>query len=234
LRHNINLLLVSLICFTYTLQASCTTTRDFQSWINITAVGTIPEKDKAPGPLRYWLEGQQRMGDDSSRLTQTLIRPGIGYALTSNTSLWIGYAWIHTGLPLTSSPFAEDRIWQQLLWVKTTQHLTFSSRTRLEQRFLENSPNTAYRARELIKLSIPWKPESKLSFVGSNELFWHKNNFVGRNTRGFDQNRLFVGFGYKINPALTTECGYMNQYIRRSGVPNFLANIVSINFFATL
>lgn len=214
-------------------QGMCSLERDAQSWLNITATGSF-NKNKTSNHWRYWLEGQERFGDDSSRITQTLLRPGIGYAINKNTSVWLGYAWVHTGAPLTNNPFTENRIWQQLLWVKTNQYFTLTSRTRTEQRFLENNSKTAFRARELIKISIPWHSNSKVSVVSSDELFWHKNNFIGRNSSGFDQNRIFMGFGYKINPAITTEIGYMNQYVRRFNVPNFLANILSINVFLNL
>lgn len=85
--------------------------------------------------MRYWLEGQERFGDDSTHLTLTLLRPGLGYALTENLSLWVGYAWVHAGHPLTPNTFEENRIWQQLLWIKRNHSLTFTSRTRMEQRF---------------------------------------------------------------------------------------------------
>ena len=210
--------------------AQSQTERDFQTWINTTVIGSLcPSK-----PVKYWLEGQERMGDDSTRYTQTLLRAGLGYAMTKNTSLWLGYAWIYTGLPLTMAPFEEDRFWQQLLWVKTTPYFILMSRTRAEQRFLENRPKTAYRLRELVKLSVLIQPSSTLSFVTSDEVFWHKNNFIGRNSRGFDQNRFFVGLGFKPNNVFVAEIGYMNQTIRRFGVPNFLAHIASINFFLTL
>ncbi len=214
--------------------AECALERDFQSWFNITAIGKTHSKDKILGRVQYWLEGQQRLGDDSSRFSQILLRPGLGYALTENLSIWLGYAWIYTGKPNTPNPFEEDRIWQQLLWIKTYRSLTLMSRTRTEQRFLENNPKTAYRFRELIKISVPLKHYPEFSFVTSDELFLHKNNFVGTNSRGFDQNRYFIGLGYKISPIATTELGYMNQYIRRFGVPDFLANIVSINFYLSL
>jgi hypothetical protein len=218
----------------FTFKAECSTEKDFQSWINITANGNFHKQDKTSSRIKYWLEGQQRIGDDSTHFTQTLFRPGIGYALTVNLSLWLGYAWVYTGYPLTSKPFEENRIWQQLLWIKTTRYLTWMSRTRMEQRFLENNSKTALRARQLLKISIPLNHYKKFSFVSSNELFWHKNNFIGRNSSGFDQNRLFIGFGYQINPQIITEIGYMNQYIRRFGVPNFLSNIISVNFFLSL
>lgn len=212
-------------------RTECATIHDFQTWFNLTTTGKIYSQDKVLSKLRYWLEGQERLGDDSSRFTQTLLRPGIGYALTENLTLWIGYAWIATGQPITTNPFEEERMWQQLLWVKTYSAYTLTSRTRTEQRFLENTPKTAYRIRQLIKFSVPFKKNNPLRFVTSDEVFIHKNDFVGRNSRGFDQNRFFLGLGYQFNQKAATEIGYMNQYVRRVGVPNFQANILSINFF---
>lgn len=225
------LFLAGLFVFSWSKNAECALERDFQNWLNVTAIGKTHSKDKVVSRIRYWLETQERIGEDSSRFSQILLRPGLGFALTGNLSIWLGYAWIYTGKPNASNPFEENRIWQQLIWVKTNRYLTFTSRARTEQRFLENSPKTAYRFRELIKISVPLKQYTRFSFVTSDELFLHKNNFVGTNSRGFDQNRFFVGLGYKINPTITTEIGYMNQYIRRFGVPDFLANIASINFF---
>lgn len=223
--------LIGMFILSWSTKGNCALERDVQTWFNITAIGKTHSNNKFIGRLRYWLEDQERLGDDSSRFSQILLRPGLGYALTDNLSIWIGYAWIYTGKPNTPNPFEEDRIWQQLLWTKTNKYLTFTSRTRTEQRFLENNPKTAYRLRQLIKISVPFKHFNKMSFVTSDEVFFHKNNFVGTNSSGFDQNRYFVGVGYKINPSLNTEIGYMNQYIRRFGVPDFLANIVSLNFF---
>jgi hypothetical protein len=141
--------------FSWSLNAESALVRDMQTWVSLTTIGSIHSKNESLNHWRYWLEGQQRFGDDSSRFSQSLVRPGIGYALTANTSLWLGYAWIHTGLPFTSTPFAEDRIWQQLLWIKTNRYLTVSSRTRTEQRFLETAHKTAYRIREQVKISVP-------------------------------------------------------------------------------
>lgn len=230
--HIKSLWIIVTLCFWH-LSAFCATQSDMQTWLNVTAVGKF-HTDKTTSRLRYWLEGQERIGDDSRHVTQTMLRPGLGYALTENLSMWLGYGWIHTSYPLTNHPFEEDRIWQQLLWSKTNEYLTLTSRTRIEQRFLENNPKTAYRARQLLKISVPLKAHPNFSLVCSDEIFWHKNNFIGRNGRGFDQNRIFAGLGYQITPTVTTEIGYMNQYIHRFGVPNFLANIVSITFLLSL
>jgi hypothetical protein len=228
------LLKYSLFLWVFAFHAESATQTDFQTWLNVTAIGNFYKKNKAPTRFNYWLEGQERVGNNSRHFTQTLLRPGLGYTITSNLSLWIGYGWVYTGYPLTPNPFEENRIWEQLLWVKTIRAITITSRTRMGQRFLENNSKTALRARQLLKISVPLRAYKNFSFVSSDELFWHKNNFIGRNSTGFDQNRFFIGLGYRINPKITTEFGYMNQYIRRFGVPNFLANIASVNFFLSL
>jgi hypothetical protein len=214
--------------------AECAIQRDFETWYNLQAIIKTHSQNKTLSNVRFWYETQQRLGGNSSQVSLSLIRPALGYALTENLSIWLGYAWIDTERPITPIPFKEERIWQQLLWVKTYTSLTFTNRLRTEQRYLENRPITAYRLRELMKISIPFKQHSKLSFVSSDEIFYHHNNFIGRNGQGFDQNRFFVGLGYKPNKTLNMEIGYMNQYIKRFGRPNFLANIISMGFYFSL
>lgn len=206
--------------------------RDFQSWINITSVGNL-NNNGCLNRLRYWLESQQRLGDNSREYTQILLRPGLGYALSNNATIWLGYAWIYTAPPNSPIRFKENRIWQQLLWIQSLPSFTFMSRTRTEQRFLENNYKTAYRFRELVKIFVPFGKQSKFAFVSSDEVFLNKNNFVGTKSRGFDQNRFFVGLGYEVNSTSTVEIGYMNQYICRFGSPDFLSHILSINLYLT-
>lgn len=222
------------ILFLFSCDALANTLIDTQSWLNVTAIGNFYKTNKSPSRYKYWLEGQERVGDDISESTQSLLRSGIGYSLTENWSLWAGYAWVRTGYPLANTPFEENRIWEQLLWMKSYTNFTLTSRTRMEQRFLETSHKTAYRARQLFKVAIPLKSYSKLSVVSSDEVFIHKNNFIGTASKGFDQNRFFIGLGYRFNSKINTEIGYMNQYIRRVGIPNFQANIAAINCYLSL
>ncbi|MBA2649523.1 MAG: DUF2490 domain-containing protein [Legionella sp.] len=217
-----------------TLTGNSTIQRDFQTWTNITITGNINKKTPVLKRVKYWLENQERFGDDSTRITQSLLRQALGYEIKSNISLWVGYAWIHTGFPNTTKPFTEDRVWEQLLWSTKIKEIKVTNRTRMEQRFLENNGKVAYRARQLVKLAIPVTCFPKFSLIGSDEIFWHKNDFIGKNGKGFDQNRFFAGIGYELNKKATVETGYMNQYIRRFGVPNFLANILQVNLVVNL
>lgn len=206
---------------------------DAQSWWNLTATGAIP-KIGLESKAQYWLEGQQRFGDYSSRLTQSLFRPGLGYSLNQSISLWLGYAWIYTDIPFARIPFSERRLWQQVLWVKKRHNVTLSSRTRLEQRFLDNNPITSWRVREMLKIVAPIPNKSKLSIVSSNELFWLTNNLLGQNNKGFDQNRFFIGWGYKYNSKIHTEIGYLNQFIHRRAASNLLAHNLYTTLIATI
>lgn len=229
--NNCSCLLYSLIIFsvsTYSVQGNCTTQRDFQTWSNLTVTGNFNREKSSK--FNYWLEVQERVGNNSARFSQTLLRTGLGYNWIPKLSIWVGYTYVYTSIPFTSKPFSEDRAWEQLLYIKKTAYSTLTSRLRIEQRFVVNN-KIAYRARQLLKLSKPIKPYSNFSLVGSDELFWHKNNFVGKNAQGFDQNRFFMGIGYKVNSNITTELGYMNQYIRRFGAPNFLNNVFAMNFY---
>lgn len=200
---------------------------DFQTWGNITALGSFaplnpnnPELKK----FRYWIEGQGRFGNDSSQFTQSLIRPGLGYAVTDKLTVWLGYAWAPTAQPLSGAhPYDEHRIWQQALWADNFSFGRLTWRSRFEQRFFDHmvpdpGPNAvAHRFRQLIKLAVPMPFISpNLSFVVQDELFINMTTpHAGWITNGFDQNRGFVGLAYKWNQVATTEIGYMNQYINR-------------------
>lgn len=219
------------ILFTYCcgfLHAATLPNRDFQGWLNYTMTGGIYK------PFRYWLETQERGGDNVSRFSQGLIRPGLGYSVNREWSVWLGYAWIYTAMPYVQTPVHENRIWQQALWVKPYRLNTFIARTRLEQRFIQQSPNMGWRLRQLAKAEFPLAKASHWSLVSSDEVFVHLNSYNINTQQGFDQNRCFLGFGYRPRKHVLIELGYMNQYIKRSSGGAFSANIASLNFLAAL
>ncbi|MCC5791222.1 MAG: DUF2490 domain-containing protein [Legionellaceae bacterium] len=215
-------------------RSSGASVEDIQSWTNITATGAVfPTRYPPQRNLLYWLEVQPRFGSDLSRLSQSIVRAGLGLPLTSNSSLWLGYAWIDTRAPLTAAPFPEQRIWQQILWSKNFTKLGIVSRTRLEERHFPSPSPMAFRVRQLLKLILPLHPEAQWNMVLNNEYFWHINSVPGRLQRGFDQNRLFAGAGYRASKHLVIEAGYMNQYINRVSALHFMGNIICVNLLLT-
>ncbi|WP_374564011.1 DUF2490 domain-containing protein [Nitrosomonas sp.] len=225
------------------------TVEDFQFWGNITALGNFgflnpqnPDLKK----FRWWMEGQGRFGDDASRFSQSLVRPGLGYAITDKVVVWAGYAWAPTCEPLNRvGCFDEHRIWQQVTWADNFSFGRLSARSRFEERFFNHqapipgNDDVAYRFRQLVKLAVPMPAvDPNLSFIVQSDLFIAMNTVdnPGFISRGYDQNRAFVGLGYKLNQFATVELGYMNQFINRphSARPdqmmhNFVANLF-LNF----
>lgn len=241
--------LASLCVFSAKQASADATAEDFQVWGAVTALGNfgfINPNNPDLKRFRWWMEGQGRFGNDATQFTQSLVRPGVGYAITDKLVAWIGYAWAPTAEPLSvAHPFNEHRLWQQATWADNFPIGRLSLRSRFEQRFFDQSApipgnnDVAYRFRQLVKLAVPITPvDPNLSFIVQSELFIAMNTvdnpaFI---SRGYDQNRAFAGLGYKINQYATVEMGYMNQFINRphSARPdqmmhNFVANLF-LNF----
>ena len=205
---------------------------DFQTWGTATATGSLKSFNPELKKFKYWAEFQARFGVDSSRFSQAIVRPGIGYEINKNSSAWLGYGWIPTDEPFTKTPFNERRLWQQFLWKDNNSFGAISSRTRLEQRWAPRvGDDTAFRLRQMLKISSPMKNSPAYSLVASDEYFLNLNDTDWSPKSGFDQNRLFLGIGYNFDKETKTEIGYMNQYINRSNTSvNLNDHILSINF----
>jgi len=220
------------------LSAACVGARaeleeDGQLWLGLTTIGRWPAGTPAqPSRLRYWLEGQVRFDDDASRHQQHILRPGLGYDLNPRLAVWAGYAWIGTD-PLRSRNFGEHRPWQQLAWAHAQSLAGFalSSRSRLEQRLVEDSGDTGWRLRQLFRgqrpLRGPW------SLVLQDEVFVNFNDTDAGAASGFDQNRLFAGFAWQFAPAARTEVGYLNQFIGRPARDDRMHHVLSLGIVLT-
>ncbi len=223
------------------------TVDDFQVWGAVTALGnfgSINPNNPDLKKFRWWMEGQGRFGNDASRFTQSLIRPGLGYAITDKVVVWAGYAWAPTCAPIqVVGCFDEHRIWQQVTWADNFSFGRLSARSRFEERFfnsqapLPGNNDQAFRFRQLIKLAVPLPSiDPNLSFIVQDELFIAMttiDNNPGFISHGFDQNRGFVGLGYKVNQYANVELGYMNQYINRphSARPDQMMHNLVANLF---
>ncbi len=81
----------------------------------------------------------------------------------------------------------------------------------------------------MLKLSYPLT--YKWSLIGSDELFVNLNTVDWGPVAGFDQNRVFVGFGYTFDSTFRTEIGYMNQYINRDLNYDRDFDLISLNLY---
>jgi hypothetical protein len=175
----------------------------FQNWDVITLRTPIDNHKK----LQLYVEAQPRIGHDFLVL---ILRSAIGYRLTKRFTIWQGYGWQPTIQPDFRN---ENRIFQQGLYEIKFKNLSLNSRTRLEERWLEDSHGTAFRARHQIRLAYPLTKSKKWLVVSSDELFINLNSVDNGPQGGFDQNRAYVGISRMLHKHANLELGYLAQFI---------------------
>jgi hypothetical protein len=184
---------------------------DGRFWFNVNATGPTALEN-----LRWYAELQPRWRYEGEQLDQVLLRPALSYALNKQASLWLGYAFVVTH-PDGKPSFDEHRYWQQFLYNFTPIHsLNIQSRTRLEQRYIEDSSETGHKLRQMFRFTLPSHFSPKLQWVFYDEYFVNLNDTDYGAVRGFDQNRAFVGVNWEANAQAKLEVGYLNQFVNRS------------------
>ena len=192
--------------------AGAETISDGRVWWNV----TVQERAGTASQWRWYLETQGRHRDGASDADQMLLRPAVGYDLTNRSSVWAGYGYT-PGFPAGGGVLTENRAWQQYLWNGPALGGVVQSRTRLEQRSIEDNDATSWRIRQFSRITKPVAKRAGLALVVWEEVFLHIND-TRRTQQGFDQNRIFAGLGLSLAPSARLEVGYVNQAIR--GGPN--------------
>jgi len=92
---------------------------DTGTWLGVFARGEIESNSAeiADNRLRWWFDGHARFFQDTDGFGQSIVRPGLGYALSDTTTIWAGYGWIRTS-PASGRVFDEHRVWQQVHMVR--------------------------------------------------------------------------------------------------------------------
>ena len=197
-------------------------------WLMIAAQGSFDEEDPQRSRLRWWFDGHARFFEDANGYGQSIVRPGVGYAIGERSTLWAGYGWIRSS-PANRADFDENRIWQQWTTSIAISSANLSWRSRLEQRFVEGGDDVGWRFRQFIKLSQPLAFESRFRLVAYDEVFIAFNDTDWGAHSGFDQNRLFAGLGWEFKKGINAEAGYLNQFVRLPGRENLMNHILSLN-----
>jgi len=188
--------------------------------------GTFKLKKK----ISIHTEYQWRRENGLKNWQQSLFRTGVNFAVRKNISINAGYAFAET-FPYGDYPsintFPEHRIFEQVAIKNPVGKVDISHRFTLEQRFIgkvliqNGSKNTDYtfvnRMRYRVRTETPLnknKQEKNIwSIAFQDEIFigWGKN--IGANV--FDQNRLAILVGYKLNQTIKMEAGYLNQMLQQ-------------------
>ncbi len=175
----------------------------------------------------YTMEARIRRSDMLLNPQQLLFRTGIDYYLENKSSISLGYAFVRAwpGKNAVVYENNEQRIWQQLMTNSKAGKLLLTHRYRLEQRWIERdripdnlTPGTQhdylnrFRYRFLMQLPLNQTSmqEKTLFMALSNESFI---NFGNVQYNIFDQNRSYLGLGYKFTENSAIQLGYLNHLI---------------------
>lgn len=187
---------------------------DFQVWLPININTNLSEH------WRGFLELQPRVGDDASNLTSMMLRPAIGWAVNNKATFWVGYLMSADSVTLDSDSYRiENRAFQGFSWKDTANNKQFiwEVRNRLEERFLPHNADPSIRWRTRLRVE-QLLPESPWSIIASEELFINLNDNQNNAQlqAGAQQNRLYLGMGYRFAPEVQVETGYLYQHVWRN------------------
>lgn len=175
-------------------------------------------------------ELHERTGSFLSDQGQFLWRPSVDYSLNKNVEFSVGYSLIHVD---PYAPFnqkmtiTEHNVWEQVFLKWDIGKVHFANRFRLENRW---SPHVAqkldgryyydtydhlnrFRYRFIVSTDIvKFKNEQALFFMGWDEYWFGMSK--GLMPQSFTRNWAYVGLGYRFNPTMNVQLGYMNQIDR--------------------
>ena len=210
---------------------------DFQTWVPINTNINFTES------LRGFFEFQPRIVNGSTQIGQFIVRPAIGWAFKETDyrlTAWAGYMMQATEDPLdTNKYYVENRAWQGISWKDTTSNKQFiyEIRNRLEERFLPQTSDVSVRWRTRFRGEYLIPSAKEWSIIASEEIFidLNDNSRYAELQAGANQNRAYLGVGYRFSPMIQVESGYLNQQVWNHGVkPDANNNVwmtsVNLNF----
>jgi len=211
--------------YTYA-QNSRLNTKNSIGWYNYFGTFKISEK------IGVHTEYQFRRNEIISERQQSLLRLGVNYQINSKVQLRLGYAWIETfpygEIPINGmgKDFTEHRLFQMATITDKVSIIDLSHRFMLEQRWVGRYSNANLtkedefpllnRFRYMLRIQIPLKgkeiKDKTPYFAVYDEIFIGFGKNVNENI--FDQNRIGILFGYRFNPIIRIESGYLNQTLQ--------------------
>lgn len=219
----IGLILITITVPSYS-QEQRLTDHNTIAWLVYTGTFNIRPK------LAIYTEYQWRRVDGFRNWQQGLLRGGINFALRKDITLNAGYAFAETfpyGDYAASIDFPEHRIFEQVVIKNPIGKVEISHRFTLEQRFvgrvtMDNARKLIdwfylnrmrYRIKTEIPISNKGSDKKRWSLIFQDEIFigWGEN--IGTNV--FDQNRLALLVGYKLNQQVKLEAGYLSQILQQ-------------------
>lgn len=207
-------------------QSTRITTHNSIGWYNY--FGTFKVSKKWSIHSEY----QLRRSEFITQWQQSLLRLGINYQVNPEIQIRVGYGWIETfpygEIPINGmgKDFTEHRIFQMVTISDKISLVDVSHRFMLEQRWMGSYSNLNLehedeytflnRIRYMLRVQLPLKGKEiadRTPYVAVyDELFIGFGSNVKENV--YDQNRIGMMLGYRFNPVIRVEAGYLNQILQ--------------------
>lgn len=166
---------------------------------------------------------------------QFVVRPALNYKHSDKLEFAVGYSYILT-FPYGNQPISvqtpEHNFWEQATTKNQFGKLIVQNRYRLEHRFIGHATSTDnlnyyidgtdFRQRFRYRFTAVYPINERLSLKGFNEIWWNLNHSLMPDT--LNQNWLYGGLNYKVNSALSTDLGFMNQRIKKNDHIHYESN----------
>ena len=135
----------------------------------------------------------------------------IGKKVSKKVTVWLGYTYNPTYLQ-GQFRAREHRFRQQVNFdnVANLGKVRLSGRVRLEERWRNGQPGTAWRLRPQIKATLPLPDKFSLSV--SHESFIDLNTRTFQRVEGYERMRNSVNLGVPLTKNLGMDIGYLNQH----------------------
>jgi len=166
-----------------------------------------------------------------SNWQQLLIRPGLDYSLTDNTTLSAGYSFIRNYSE--NGHALEHNVWEEIGLSNTVKSVGIKHRFRFEQRFsqtfIDDKYTHANRFRYRLTLSkkvFQIKEDKPLKAVVFNELWLHTGN--GIKPQSINQNWFYTGLSMPLNNTSTLSAGYLNIHMPIDDSTNITQHVLQI------
>lgn len=182
-------------------------TQDGQLWLTESAVVRLG------GSYRLSQETNLRFGDRNGGLYEAETILMVGTRLVPGVVAWAGY--VHDPLYDGGHFRVMEHRFREQINIDDLVRLgpgTISVRARLEQRWREGNPGTAWRVRPVIRYAVPLGSAKITSLQFSHESFIDLNTTGFQTVIGEDRMRNAISVRTALSRAAALECGYINQY----------------------
>lgn len=166
-----------------------------------------------------------------SQWQQLLLRPGLDYALTKNTTLSAGYSYIKNYSE--NGHALEHNVWEEISLSNSVQSIDIKHRFRFEQRFSQTFTSCEYKHSNRFRYRITLKkPIAKinenqiLKAVAFNEIWLNTRN--GIQPQSINQNWVYLGLSLPIKNK-TLSAGYLQTFFPVENNSNITHHILQLS-----